>query len=35
MVLCTAGTVVWLLALPALDYSRQVPGMVAVGLGLG
>lgn len=35
MAVCTAGTVAWLLALPGLDYSRQVPGMIAVGLGLG
>ena len=35
LALCTAGAVLWLVALPALDYSRQVPGMVAVGLGLG
>jgi EmrB/QacA subfamily drug resistance transporter len=35
MSLCTVGAVAWLLALPALDYAWQVPGMVLVGAGLG
>lgn len=35
LVLCAVGTVVWLLALPGLDYARQTPGMALVGLGLG
>ncbi|MEJ2865465.1 MFS transporter [Actinomycetospora flava] len=35
LVLCAVGTVVWLLALPGLDYALQTPGMALVGLGLG
>ena len=35
MTVCTAGTVAWLLALPGLTCVWQVPGMIAVGLGLG
>lgn len=35
MVVCTVGTVAWLLALPGLTYVWQLPGMVLVGLGLG
>ncbi|ODU00985.1 MAG: hypothetical protein ABS81_21890 [Pseudonocardia sp. SCN 72-86] len=35
MVICTAGAVAWLLALPALSYPWQLPGMLLVGVGLG
>jgi EmrB/QacA subfamily drug resistance transporter len=35
LAVCTGGTLAWLLALPGLDYAWQVPGMIAVGLGLG
>jgi MFS family permease len=35
LAVCTGGTFAWLRALPGLDYAWQVPGMIAVGLGLG
>ena len=35
LVLCAVGTVLWLLALPGLDYALQTPGMALVGVGLG
>ena len=35
LAVCTAGIVAWLLALPALTYAWQIPGMVLVGVGLG
>jgi len=35
MGVCTAGAVAWLLALPALSYPWQIPGMLLVGVGLG
>ncbi|GAA1850125.1 MFS transporter [Pseudonocardia ailaonensis] len=35
MAVCTVGAVAWLLALPALSYPWQIPGMVLVGVGLG
>jgi EmrB/QacA subfamily drug resistance transporter len=35
MAVCTVGIVAWLLALPGLTYTWQVPGMVLVGVGLG
>ncbi|GLZ48008.1 MFS transporter [Actinomycetospora sp. NBRC 106375] len=35
LALCAVGTVVWLLALPGLDYATQTPGMALVGVGLG
>ena len=35
LAVCTGGALAWLLALPGLDYTWQIPGMVAVGLGLG
>lgn len=34
LVLCAVGTVLWLLALPGLDYALQTPGMALVGVGL-
>jgi MFS family permease len=35
LVLCTLGIVAWLVALPALSYAWQIPGMLLVGVGLG
>src|ERR1700741_1126196 len=35
MVVCTLGMVAWLVALPALTYTWQIPGMLLVGVGLG
>ncbi|GAA4751441.1 MFS transporter [Actinomycetospora chibensis] len=35
LVLCAVGTVLWLLALPGLEYALQTPGMALVGIGLG
>ena len=35
LALCTVGIVAWLVALPALSYAWQIPGMLLVGVGLG
>lgn len=35
LLVCFAGTLAWLVALPELSYPLLVPGMVLVGIGLG